>query len=93
MRSAVAIVCAIGLFACSRETEVADVDTTTVSATSATVDTSATSTSATIYDVFDIDRNDNITREELRQRWWDLFDGNDDNMIDASEWRARTGAS
>lgn len=211
MRSAVAILCAMALFACSRETQVADVDTTTVSATSATVDTSATSTSATIdpatatvvtvdrswgawgdwdtdkndqlarnefdgrfdtvydrwdadrsralsrdeladtwydlwdnnndnfideqewtrgsrnwnfdgvdfrswrqwdvdndgradanefrqgfrsiYDVFDTDRNDNITREELRQRWWDLFDGNDDNMIDASEWRARTGAS
>ena len=27
------------------------------------------------------------------QRWWDLFDGNEDNMIDASEWRARTGAA
>lgn len=45
---------------------------------------------ASVYNFFDTDRNNDITRDELRQKWFDVFDGNDDDIIDANEWRERT---
>lgn len=132
MRSAIAVLCAMALFACTREPEVADVDTTTVSAPSATVDTSATSTSATIdpatatvvtvdrswgawgdwdtdrndqlarnefdgrfdtvYDRWDADRNRSLSRDELADTWYDLWDNNNDNLVDEQEWTRATKA-
>ena len=40
-----------------------------------------------IYDRWDTDRNNALTRDELRDTWWDLFDNNNDDFIDDNEWR------
>ena len=40
-----------------------------------------------IYDRWDTDRNNSLTRDELRDTWWDLFDNNNDDFIDDNEWR------
>ena len=29
--------------------------------------------------------------DEMRDTWWDFFDGNDDNIVDGDEWRTRAG--
>ena len=124
--------CLLAFIACSRDAEVADVDTTTVSMTSATVDTAATGTTATfdpatatvvdvdrrwgalsdwdadrdnrlarnefdarwggLYDRWDRDRNAAVSRDELADTWYDLWDNNNDNFVDEQEWTRATKA-
>ena len=130
MRYSLIAVCLVAAVACSRESEVADVDTTTVSATSATVDPSATMTTATVnpttatvadvdrrwgalgdwdtdrdnrlartefdtrfgsvFDRWDADRNAAVSRDELADTWYDLWDNNNDNIVDEQEWTRAT---
>lgn len=130
MKHVIIAFCFVTALACSREAEIADVDTTTISATSATVDPGATATTATInpttatvvgvdrewgawndwdsdrdnrlvrnefdsrfggvYDRWDADRNAALSRDELADTWYDLWDGNNDNIIDEPEWTRAT---
>jgi hypothetical protein len=43
-----------------------------------------------IYDTWDADRNNALTRDEAADTWWDLFDGNNDDIIDTNEWNEVT---
>lgn len=84
---------ALSLFAligCSRESDVADVDTSTVSVTSGTIDTSATGTTATLdpatatvvdvdhswgaWNDWDTDRDNRLARNEFDARWGGVYD-------------------
>ncbi|HEX6099937.1 MAG TPA: hypothetical protein VF432_26730, partial [Thermoanaerobaculia bacterium] len=124
--------CLFAVIACSRDAEVADVDTATVSMTSVTVDTAATGTTATfdpatatvvdvdrrwgalsdwdadrdkrlarnefdarwggLYDRWDRDRNAAVSRDELADTWYDLWDNNNDDFVDEQEWTRATKA-
>lgn len=128
MKNLTIALCVFAALGCSREAEVADVDTTTVSATSATVDPGLTATSATVdpttatvvdrnwggwadwdadrdnrlarnefdtrfggvYDRWDTDRNAALSRDEMRDTWYDLWDNNNDNIVDEAEWTRAT---
>ena len=43
---------------------------------------------ATVYPVWDADRNQTVSRDEMADTWHDWFDGNNDDIIDGEEWNA-----
>ena len=39
-----------------------------------------------VYDRWDLDHNASLSRDEMADTWYDLWDGNDDNIVDEQEW-------